>query len=59
MKQITITIRFEGKETLSLRLRGGLFRKVSLDVNGKFTKFYSLTKITNRIRKLLVEYFEN
>ena len=60
MKQVTITIRFsEKKDTLSLRLRGGLFRKVSLDVDGKFQGFYSLSKIINRIRKIIVEYLSN
>jgi len=58
MKQVTITIRFsEEEETLALRIRGGLFRKVSLDLDGKFQGFYSLTKIITRIRKIITEFF--
>lgn len=60
MKQVTITIRFsEEKPTLALRIRGGFFRKVSLDLDGKFQGFYLLTKIINRIRKIITEYFND
>ena len=57
-KRVTITVRFGKDETLSLRLCGGLFRKVSLYIDGKFEGFFPLTKIINRIRKRIVKYFE-
>jgi len=47
----------EEEETLALRIRGGLFRKVSLDLDGKFQGFYSLTKIITRIKKIITEFF--
>jgi hypothetical protein len=56
-KTVTITIRFDNKQTLSLRLTCGLFRKVGLYVNGKFEKFVTVTKVVNKIRKIIVEYF--
>lgn len=59
MKRVTITIRLEGKETLSIRLRGGMFRRTSVYINGDFKGFYSLTKIIDRIRKVIVGYFVN
>jgi hypothetical protein len=59
MKQVKIKIEFDGEKTLKLRIRGGLFRKVSLDIDNKFQGCYSLTKIINRIRKIMSEYFNN
>jgi hypothetical protein len=59
MKEVKIKILINGIDPLKLTIRGGLFRKVSLDVNGKFEGFYSLTKIINRVKKILVQYFNN
>jgi hypothetical protein len=57
-KRVAITIRFENKETLRLRLSGGMFRRISLFKDGKFEGYFALTKIINRIRIILVEYFK-
>lgn len=59
MKSVTITIRFsDNRDKVSLKITGGIFRKVGLYVDGKFTKFYSLTKIIQRINKILINYFK-
>ncbi len=57
-KIVKIKIQLGQQTPIKLVIRGGLFRKVSLEMNGKFQKFYSLTKIINRIRKLVVDYFK-
>jgi len=55
MKEVKIKIQM-GEKILKLTIRGGLFRKVSLDLDNKFQGFYPLTKIINRIRKVIKEY---
>jgi len=59
MKSVTITIRFsDNRNKISLRITGGIFRKVGLYVDGRFTKFYSMTKIVKRIGVILTNYFK-
>lgn len=53
-KQVTIIIKIDNKKVHNIKLTKHLFRKVGLVYNNKFEGFYSITKITNRIRKVVI-----
>lgn len=57
-KYVKISIQFSDGTKHKLKINKFFMRKISLEYNGKFEGFFSLTKIINRVRKIIVEYFK-
>ena len=56
--RVRVSIKFSSGKSYKIIIHKHLFRKVGLEFNGKHEGFFPLTKIINRVRKIIVQEFQ-
>ena len=56
-KRVRISIKYGDEKPQVFILNGHFFKRVGLEYNNKHVGFFSVTRILNRQRELICEYF--